>query len=100
MTQKTVLKPSRDAGHESPLKKEPRKLATLLPVSMFILIVLLLGIGLTLNPRDVPSPLIDKSVPEFSLQPVQGRSPGLASTDLGQEVSLVNVFASWCVACR
>lgn len=67
---------------------------------MFILIVLLLGIGLTLNPRDVPSPLIDKSVPEFSLQPVQGRSPGLASTDLGQEVSLVNVFASWCVACR
>ena len=37
---------------------------------------------------------------EFSLQPVQGRSPGLASTDLGQEVSLVNVFASWCVACR
>ena len=100
MTQKTVLKPSRDAGHESPLKKEPRKLATLLPVSMFFLIVLLLGIGLTLNPRDVPSPLIDKSVPEFSLPPVQGRSPGLASTDLGQEVSLVNVFASWCVACR
>jgi cytochrome c biogenesis protein CcmG, thiol:disulfide interchange protein DsbE len=39
-------------------------------------------------------------VPEFSLPPVQGRSLGLSSTDLEGAVSLVNVFASWCTACR
>jgi cytochrome c biogenesis protein CcmG/thiol:disulfide interchange protein DsbE len=39
-------------------------------------------------------------VPEFTLPPVQGRALGLASTDLNGEVSLVNVFASWCTACR
>jgi cytochrome c biogenesis protein CcmG/thiol:disulfide interchange protein DsbE len=58
------------------------------------------GIGLTMNPRDIPSPLIGHPVPEFSLPPVQGRTLGLASADLRGEVSLVNVFASWCVACR
>lgn len=81
-------------------RKNPYKVAMLIPVSIFLFIVVLLGIGLTMNPRLVPSPLVDKPVPEFSLPPVQGRKLGLASTDLIQEVSLVNVFASWCVACR
>ena len=53
-----------------------------------------------MNPREIPSALIGKPVPEFSLPPVQGRSLGLASSHLKGEVSLVNVFASWCVACR
>jgi cytochrome c biogenesis protein CcmG, thiol:disulfide interchange protein DsbE len=39
-------------------------------------------------------------VPVFSLPPVKGRELGLSSADLTGEVSLVNVFASWCVACR
>jgi cytochrome c biogenesis protein CcmG/thiol:disulfide interchange protein DsbE len=56
--------------------------------------------GLFMDPKLVPSPLIGKPVPEFSLQPVQGRKPGLARQDLMGEVSMVNVFASWCVACR
>src|SRR5690606_23774008 len=43
---------------------------------------------------------LDKQVPSFDLPPVQGRSLGLASSNLTGEVSLVNVFASWCVACR
>lgn len=81
-------------------RKNPYKVAMLIPVSIFLFIVVLLGIGLTMNPRLVPSPLVDKPVPKFSLPPVQGRKLGLASTDLIQEVSLVNVFASWCVACR
>lgn len=73
----------------------------LLPVAVFLAVVVFLGIGLTLNPREVPSPLIGKAVPKFSLPPVKGRSLGLSSGDLGNgEVSLVNVFASWCVACR
>jgi cytochrome c biogenesis protein CcmG/thiol:disulfide interchange protein DsbE len=81
-------------------QKSSRNFAILLPVSIFLGIAVLLAIGLTMDPREVPSPLIDKPVPMFSLAPVQGRQLGLASNDLKGEVSLVNVFASWCVACR
>jgi cytochrome c biogenesis protein CcmG/thiol:disulfide interchange protein DsbE len=56
--------------------------------------------GLTRNPQELPSALIGKPVPIFDLPPVQGRKLGLSSADLKGEVSLVNVFASWCVACR
>ena len=76
------------------------RLGYLAPLIVFIALVVILGIGLTLDPRKIPSPLIGKPVPEFSLPPVKGRTLGLAGTDLKGEVSLVNVFASWCVACR
>ena len=76
------------------------RLTGYIPMLVFLVMAVFLGIGLTMNPRDVPSPLIGKPVPEFSLPPVQGRTLGLASTDLRGQVSMVNVFASWCVACR
>ena len=76
------------------------RLALFVPLIVFIALAVTLGIGLTLDPRKVPSPLIGKPVPEFSLPPVKGRTVGLASANLKGEVSLVNVFASWCVACR
>ena len=59
-----------------------------------------LASGLGRDPTRLPSPLVGKTVPAFTLPPVQGRTPGLSSGDLHGEVSLVNVFASWCVACR
>ena len=71
-----------------------------LPVGIFAGVALALGAGLGRDPSVLPSPLIDKMVPEFDLPPVQGRTLGLSATDLKGEVSLVNVFASWCVACR
>ena len=80
-------------------RSRPR-LTGYIPLVLFVVIAIFLGIGLTMNPRDVPSPLIGKPVPEFRLPPVKGRSLGLASADLRGQVSLVNVFASWCVACR
>jgi cytochrome c biogenesis protein CcmG/thiol:disulfide interchange protein DsbE len=58
------------------------------------------GWGLTKDPRILPSTLIGKPVPEFNLPSVKGRTLGLSSADLNGEVSLVNVFASWCTACR
>ena len=70
------------------------------PLLLFLGLAVLLGIGLTLNPREVPSPLIGKPVPEFNLPSVKGRALGLSSADLNGDVSLVNVFASWCTACR
>ncbi len=71
-----------------------------LPLAVFVVIGLFLYQGLSLDPRQIPSALINKPAPEFDLQPVQGRSLGLSRRDLGGKVTLVNVFASWCVACR
>ncbi len=76
------------------------RLGGFVPLLLFLGLAVIFGIGLTLNPRDIPSPLIGKPVPEFNLPPVQGRTLGLSSADLRGEVSLVNVFASWCTACR
>lgn len=76
------------------------RLGFLVPLIVFIALAVTLGIGLTLNPREIPSPLIGKPVPEFALPPVKGRTLGLASANLKGEVTLVNVFASWCVSCR
>ncbi len=77
-----------------------RRAAWLTPLLVFAGVAVFLGIGLTLNPREIPSALIGKPVPEFVLPPVQGRTLGLSSGDLKGDVSLVNVFASWCVPCR
>ena len=78
----------------------PRTMLHTLVFLAFFAFVALLGIGLTMDPRSIPSPLIGKPVPQFSLPPVKGRVLGLASADLKGEVALVNVFASWCAACR
>jgi cytochrome c biogenesis protein CcmG/thiol:disulfide interchange protein DsbE len=56
--------------------------------------------GLWNNDDRLPSTLIDKAVPEFALAPIEGRQDGLSSADLQGQVSLVNVWASWCVPCR
>jgi len=77
-----------------------RRWPVLWPLAGFALIAVFLGIGLSLNPREISSPLIGKPVPEFQLEAVQGRTLGLASGDLRREVAIVNVFASWCTACR
>jgi len=72
----------------------------LVPVAAFAGLAVMFGTGLHRDPSIVPSALIGKPVPTFSLPPVQGRTLGLSSADLKGSVSLVNVFASWCVACR
>lgn len=77
-----------------------RWLAGAIPLLVFAAVAVFLAIGLTLNPREVPSPLIGRPVPAFSLPPVLGRTLGLSDKDLKGEVSVVNVFASWCVPCR
>jgi cytochrome c biogenesis protein CcmG/thiol:disulfide interchange protein DsbE len=70
------------------------------PVALFGVIAAALWTGLSLNPKEIPSALIGKAVPAFDLPPVQGRAQGLSDADLRGEVSLLNVFASWCTACR
>ncbi len=88
-----------ERGSSSTLARR-RGLMVALPLTVFVALAAVLGWGLTRNADDIPSVLIGKPVPEFSLPPVEGRTLGLSSADLRGEVSLVNVFASWCVACR
>jgi len=79
--------------------KQPSALKRFMPLIAFVVLVVLLGIGLTLNPRLVPSPLIDKPSPEFEL-PLLLKQGSFSKNDLIGHVTLVNVWASWCLACR
>ena len=89
------------ASPETPSRSGRRlPLGFVVPVALFVALAGLLAIGLGLDPGRVPSVLIGKPVPEFELPPVEGRTLGLARSDLVGEVSLVNVFASWCAECR
>ncbi|MBC8268986.1 MAG: DsbE family thiol:disulfide interchange protein [Rhodospirillaceae bacterium] len=75
------------------------RLMYLLPLAIFLVIAGYFAKGLTLNPRDMPSMLIDQEVPPFDLKPIKGQVRGLSSEDLKGQVTLVNIFGSWCVAC-
>ncbi|MBI1205666.1 MAG: DsbE family thiol:disulfide interchange protein [Azospirillum sp.] len=77
-----------------------RRLVYLLPLVAFVVLVGWFVLGLQHDPHVLPSALIDKPVPEFSLPPLPGFDRGLASSDLKGKVQLVNVFASWCLPCR
>ncbi len=81
-------------------KPHAKRVLTLVPVAVFVAIAVMFAWGLTHDPREIPSNLIGKPVPQFTLPPVKGRTLGLASENLQGEVSLVNVFASWCAECR
>ena len=76
------------------------RLVLLLPLAVFGLLGAAFYWGLWNNDDRLPSTLIDKAVPEFALAPIEGRQDGLSSADLQGQVSLVNVWASWCVPCR
>lgn len=77
-----------------------RRVLFLLPLVVFAVLAAYFIIGLGKDPRIIPSALIDKPVPEFDLPALTEDRLGLSSADFGGEVTLVNVFASWCVPCR
>ncbi|MBX3680895.1 MAG: DsbE family thiol:disulfide interchange protein [Rhodocyclaceae bacterium] len=72
----------------------------LVPLALFLLLAGFLAYGLKLDPREVPSPLIDKPAPVFSLPQLQSPDTKLSLQDMKGQVWLLNVWASWCVACR
>ncbi len=81
------------------------RLSNLIPLAVFVVISLALGVGLTLKPREIPSALIDQPLADFDLPPLEGRDKGdgggLSRDDLATgEVALVNYFATWCGPCR
>ncbi len=71
----------------------------LVPIG-FIVLMVLLYMGLSLNPRDIPSVLIDKPAPEFSLPQLQYPEMSISNKDMLGKVWMLNVWATWCVSCR
>ena len=68
-------------------------------VGIFIALVALLAVGLTLNPREVPSPLIGKPAPAFELPLLQSPDKTFSQKDMLGTVWIMNVWASWCPPC-
>ena len=72
----------------------------LVPLVAFFGIAILLGIGLTMNPREIPSTMIDKPAPAFDLALLMDDSQRFKPADLKGQRWVLNVWASWCVSCR
>jgi cytochrome c biogenesis protein CcmG/thiol:disulfide interchange protein DsbE len=77
-----------------------RRIVYFVPLAVLLILAGYFWVGLGKDPHIIPSVLIDKPVPPFALKPIQGRELGFSSDDLPGGVSLVNIFGSWCVACR
>lgn len=72
----------------------------IVPLVVFIALVALLAVGLKLDPRRVPSPLIDKPAPQFTLPQLHETDKTFGPAEMRGKIWLLNVWASWCVACR
>jgi cytochrome c biogenesis protein CcmG/thiol:disulfide interchange protein DsbE len=72
----------------------------LIPLAVFVVLVGFLWKGLALDPSEVPSPLIGKAAPEFSLPQLKNEQTKFSSQDMRGKVWLLNVWASWCESCR
>ena len=71
-----------------------------IPIAVFAALLVLLGIGLKLDPREVPSPLIGKPAPHFELPQLHEAAKTFSERDMRGKVWVLNVWASWCVSCR
>ena len=72
----------------------------LIPLALFAVLVGFLAVGLNRDPHEVPSPLIGKPAPAFALEQLAEPAKKFSPADMLGQVWLLNVWASWCVACR
>lgn len=72
----------------------------LIPLVLFVVLVVFLAVGLSRDPHEVPSPLIGKPAPSFNLPELADPSKNFSPESMKGKVWVLNVWASWCVACR
>lgn len=72
----------------------------LIPLGIFGVLIVFLVIGLGLKPKEIPSPLIGKVAPTFSLPVLNQENQIFTPSEMLGKVWLLNVWASWCVSCR
>jgi cytochrome c biogenesis protein CcmG, thiol:disulfide interchange protein DsbE len=77
-----------------------KSLKFIVPLAVFVLLAAFLAVGLTRDPREVPSPFIGKAAPAFRLEQVADEKLAFAPADMKGKVWLLNVWASWCASCR
>ena len=77
-----------------------KSLRFIIPFAVFVLLAVFLAVGLTRDPREVPSPLVGKPAPAFRLTQLHEEKLAFAPEDMKGKVWLLNVWASWCVSCR
>lgn len=80
--------------------KSKKNIGLYLTIGFMVVLIILLGYGLSLNPRDVPSPLINKAAPDFEMPDLLDETRTFSKKELLGKVSLVNVWATWCPSCR
>lgn len=73
---------------------------TLIPLFAFLILAVFLGIGLTKDPRKLPSPFIGKAAPAFTLPQLHNLNNSFSPKEMLGKVWILNVWASWCVSCR
>jgi cytochrome c biogenesis protein CcmG/thiol:disulfide interchange protein DsbE len=76
------------------------KLKFLVPLIIFVALAGFLYVGLGINPRDVPSPLVGKPAPVFTLPQLKEGQPDFVAQDMRGKVWILNVWATWCSSCR
>ena len=72
----------------------------LIPLALFIVLVIFLAIGLNRDPHELPSPLINKLAPAFAIPQLSEPNKTFSPASMKGQVWVLNVWASWCVACR
>ena len=89
-------------NQEAPTTQEqrPKRWVYLMPLGLFLVLMVFFFYGLGLNPKLIPSPLIGQPTPEFALPKLSNPDDSFKHTDLKGEVSLLNIWATWCSSCR
>jgi cytochrome c biogenesis protein CcmG/thiol:disulfide interchange protein DsbE len=72
----------------------------LIPLALFFVLVVFLAIGLKRDPKEIPSPLMGRVAPAFTLPTLDPNAPAFDPQQMRGQVWMLNVWATWCVACR
>jgi cytochrome c biogenesis protein CcmG, thiol:disulfide interchange protein DsbE len=82
-----------------PVKPQRKLRWVFAPLALFLGMVVFLAVGLNRNPQEIPSPLIGQSAPDFRL-PVVGGTDVFTAAQFKGQLTLVNLWATWCAGCR